>query len=306
MSSNKSNINDASYGELLVSRLICNEYELDRDYNEELTRVSDLVKKSHPMEHKERFAVQDNRVADAMPVLYNKLNNIISNRGLAVVDARWVGGRRGARVSDLDIEFSDGYVLPLSLKSGGENTERNLGPRSLNRICGIDLKSEKSLLFTSAKRIYSKHFPEVEVKSISSIKKSIKAGKSNTRVEKRLMHNGYKVLNKVSTKLLNELSALSFEKKIELVKFISGYTSTDNNLEILVMSEEGSYFKSKLNLENISDISFGKLKDDSTTILVYLNRKPTYKININNTNGVGISSFALRVFRYNNPVSIGN
>lgn len=304
MSTSKSNINDASYGELSMTKALITEFNLDISLDDEVERVLELLKKSHPTDYAERLKVQEDCVKDGAPLLVSKLRKIEDNRGVVVTDVKWVGGSgRGKSVSDINIKFSDGYTLPLSLKANGENTERNLGARSLKEICGIDLKTHKDKLLKSAKRIYARDFSEVKISTLGGLKKSIRSGKSNIKTEKKLMMNGYKHIRELSKTLLTDLNTLTLEGKSDFVKFISGYKS-ENNLETLVMKENGSYFKTKVNFDNITDIAFGGLNEDSTTILVYLNRKATYRININNTNGIGISSFALRVFRFNNQVPV--
>ena len=297
---NKSNINDASYGELIFSQKLIEEFKLPITFSDEVDKVLDLLKKSHPVDYADRVEVQKKCVKGGAPLAISKLRKIEENRSVKVADIKWVGGTgRGKSVSDVNIIFSDEYLLPLSLKANGENTDRNLGAKKFKDICGIDLKPFKDKLFKSAKRIYSKEFPETDIKTLGGLKKSIRAGKTNIKVEKKLMKNGYKQLREVSRVLLSELNQLSLEKKIDFAKFISGINN-DSNLETLVMKEEGSYFKTKINFDNVTDISFGGLNADSTTILVYINRKAAYRINLNNTNGVGISNFAFRVFRFNN------
>lgn len=298
MSNARSNINEATFSEIYLAKLTSEAFSIPFTQDEEITKTVDFIQRSHPREHRNKIIIQKNRIKYSLPILISKIEKIQDKRETTLQEVCWVGNKnRGSKVADIELKFEDGYSKPISVKSGGLNTERNLGSRSLSKLTGIDLTSAKQNLLSTAVNIY-KNLSEnnvSEINSLTALKKKIRLITNNPFMLETLKFNGYHHIQTLSDRLINHLSEMNFARKVDFVKYIAAQNS-ESNIEVLIMEDTQAYFKTRTPLENLNEITFSLLDNNSTTIVVNLNRKPVYKININNTNGLGISPFAFRVF----------
>ena len=298
MSNARSNINQATFSEIYLAKLTSEAFLIPFTQDEEITKTVDLIQRSHPREHRNKIITQKNLIKIALPLMIGKVTNIQTQRETKLKEVCWVGNKnRGSKVADIELKFEDGYIKPISVKSGGLNTERNLGSRSLSKLTGFDLTPAKQNLLSSANNIVKNLSGDsyCEVNSLTALKKKVRTDDTNPFMLETLKFNGYHHIQSLSDCLLNHLSEMNFARKSDFVKYIAAQNS-ESNIEVLIMEQSQAYFKTRTPLENLNEITFSLLDSNSTTIVVNLNRKRAFNININNTNGLGISPFAFRVF----------
>lgn len=298
MSNARSNINQATFSEIYLAKLTSEAFSIPFTQDEEIIKTVDLIQRSHPREHRNKIITQKNLIKIGLPQMIGKVTNIQTQRETKLKEVCWVGNKnRGSKVADIELKFEDGYIKPISVKAGGLNTERNLGSRSLSKLTGFDLTPYIQNLLSSAKNIIKNLSGGTDcgVTSLTGLKKKVRTVENNPFMLETLKFNGYHHIQVLSDRLLKHLSEMNFARKIEFVKYIAAQNS-ESNIEVLIMEDTQAYFKTRTPLENINEVTFSLLDNNSTTIMVNLNRKPVYRVNINNTNGLGVSPFAFRVF----------
>lgn len=109
--------------------------------------------------------------------------------------------------------------------------------------------------------------------------------------------NGEKYQNKLNQLCFKAFSALSKEKRLDFLNFI--LDAKDKDLYVVIANSKGTiiYKPNSKKLKSISKIEAKKGSGVGYTI--YINNIPTYRIQTNATNGIGISPFCQRVFFVN-------
>ena len=87
---------------------------------------------------------------------------------------------------------------------------------------------------------------------------------------------------------------MSKEKKLDFFNFI--LDTKDKDLYVVIANSKGViiYKPSDKKLKSISKIE--AMKGSSVGYVIYTNNVPTYRVQTNATNGIGISAFCQRVF----------
>lgn len=296
------NINDATYFELRLIEEICLERSLPFKFTADLNRYKSLIKKSHGQEAQEKMNIQEARLKSGLETFLSHLNKKEVELSKTLVDINWVGRKDlGDRVADLDLVFSGEVILPISAKSGGPGTERNLGGDSLRDLLGYD--STKTLDKMKSETINSLtfKFPKVTVAtSWKEIRMLINA--SPDKEELTLLANavGYKYQSLLSTELLEAWQKATEKQKIALISYLALQNDPrDKGLQIFIAEDNGAYFKHVLDISslNSNDFSLIKYKHSSKgTLELLIRSEPYWRLNVNFTNGLGLSPLAIRVF----------
>ena len=133
------NINDATYFELRLVEVLCQARGIEFSYKSDLERYKKLVFKSHGELGQNKIEVQEKRLTKGLRAFLEKTAEIEISSGQTLTDIDWVGRNHiGSRVADVDLFFGRNHVVPVSVKSGGPGTDRNLAGRSLKDLLNYD------------------------------------------------------------------------------------------------------------------------------------------------------------------------
>ena len=124
--------------------------------------------------------------------------------------------------------------------------------------------------------------------SQDQIKKKVQR---NQKLLKWATENGKKyqiVLNELCCKNFN---SLSLNQKIDFLNFITDCNDDDLYVIIVNSIDVIIYKPVEKNLKLIKNIEVRKDKMTDVGYTIFVDNKPTYRVQTNNTNGIGISAF---------------
>lgn len=296
------NGNDATYFELRLIQRVCDERDLDFNYSSDLEKYKSLVFQSHGDDARKRLQIQESRLEIGIGKFLQEVSIIEKTMRATLNDLKWIGRINiGKRVADLDLHFDSGEILPLSVKSGGPGTERNLGGRSLAELIGYDSSAAIGLMQNETINQLERAFPHINYgNSWSSIRKVISRDKN----ERRMRDIAAKVGRKFQTIISNEIKE-AWDKSTEGQKMLLlRYLALQNDerdigLRVFVAQDDSAYFKEIVNVSsvNASELTLIPYEDsDRGTLLFCAAGNPIWRLNVNFTNGLGLSPVAIRVF----------
>ena len=125
----------------------------------------------------------------------------------------------------------------------------------------------------------------------TELKKKILKNKDWLKLAKK---NGQKYQTELNKLCLKAFNNLSKESKIKFLNFI--LDAKDENLYVIIVNSKGPIIYKPIE----KDVKFAHKieakKDSGVGYTIYINNIPTYRIQTNATNGIGISAFCQRVF----------
>ena len=201
----------------------------------------------------------------------------------------------------MDLSFNTEGSIGISLKStrSGKGTQKNIGAGKLRFYLGLDVSREVEEMWKGIRVELKKGGGELaELSSASSTK--IKENKYRFPVIQKIGEKfGRRVqilATKKSTILFNKLG---IEEKSKFLEFIFGSREKRPLLNVLVegkkvttqWNEGFSYFVSNKNIRAVKD-----KKDNGKGYFIYIENQPVLRIQVNFTNGIGLSAFCERAF----------
>jgi len=295
------NINDATYFEIRLVEEICLVKNLNFKYAHELEQRKALVLASHKDKTVSKLQIQEKRLKAGMPAMVKEIENLESLYENKLLSIDWVGTTdRGDRVADIDLHVGR-KIVPISVKSGGNGTERNLGGRSLKNILGYDPTPLIDSMMQEVLTAFLKKYPNTNFgKSWGDIRQAILQSIDKNYMRKEANKIGKKYQRELSEQILKALKGANDPEIITFIKYLALQNSPrDLGLRIFVAKDSDAQIKSA---PNISDISADKImfeKDVTSskgTLKVLIGTKGMWRLNINFTNGIGLSPLALRAF----------
>ncbi|MFA4834292.1 MAG: hypothetical protein WC619_05670, partial [Patescibacteria group bacterium] len=225
------------------------------------------------------------------PKIKEILDYEIGQKG-KVIRVIWVGRNLLIETtSDVDAEHISKQKTRFSIKSianTGTGTLKNLGARQIKKYLGIDFSNNYEKMWEELKK-YLNNF----VSSQGQIKKRVQR---NKELLKWATENGKKyqvILNEMCFKNFN---SLPLNKKIDFLNFITDCNDDDlyviivNSLDVII------YKPVEKKLKIIKSIEAKKDRMTNVGYIIFVDNKPTYRVQTNNTNGIGISAFCQRIF----------
>lgn len=285
----KSNRAQADYFELLVCQYICHLYGITFSYSKDLAELSNkvLVLPSG----KERLKLQNDNFIKIQPKIQEILDYEISHKG-KVVNVLWIGRNLLIETtSDVDAEHISRQKTRFSIKSiasTGTGTLKNLGARQIKKFLGVDFSSQ-----------YEKMWEELRIflneqdLSQDKIKKMVQ---KNSRLLKWATENGKKYQIALNDLCFNSFNSLALNKKIDFLNFITDCDDDDLYVIIVNSNDVIIYKPVDKNLKLIKNIEVKKDNITDVGYTIFVDNKPTYRVQTNNTNGIGISAFCQRIF----------
>lgn len=285
----KSNRAQADYFELLVCQYICHLYNITFSYSKDLAELSNKIL-SLPS-GTARLKLQNDNFIKIQPEIKKILDYEIGQKG-KVVNVIWVGRNLLIETtSDVDAEHISRQKTRFSIKSianTGTGTLKNLGARQIKKYLGIDFSNDYKQMWGKLREYLSD--PN---SSQDQIKKRVQ---KNQKLLKWAAESGKKyqiILNELCFKSFNSLPLI---QKINFLNFITDCNDDDLYVIIVNSTDVIIYKPVEKNLKLIKNIEARKDKMTDVGYTIFVDDKPTYRVQTNNTNGIGISAFCQRIF----------
>jgi len=290
----KSNRAQADLFELLVCQYICSLYRITFSYSDDLSKLlkSVLDKK----DGKERLATQNNNFITIKPEIKSILNKEIKIKG-KIINVIWTGRHFVVEqsTSDIDAEHKSKKKTRFSIKSitrSGSGTLKNIGLQRLESFFGFNFFEPQDKMWSKLQKYIFKETGK-NIVAQGKLKKTVKTKKKFLEWAKNNGKQYQRLLNNICFESFNKLSKT---KKIEFLNYITD--CYDEDLYVIIVNNKGVVvYKPVEKQTNSKDrIKAKKMNSEDVGYTIYINNKAIYRVQTNNTNGIGISSFCQRVF----------
>ena len=210
-----------------------------------------------------------------------------------IIEVLWIGRKLAIKTtSDVDAEHITKKLTRFSIKSikgDGKGTAKNLGMNSLKKYLKINFSQENKIMWEKL-REYTQEFDisKAELKKkVNKRKKLLKWAQENGR-------NYQMKLNELCYKSFNNLPR---KEKVKFLNFI--LDADDKDLYVIIVNDGGVVIYKPIEdkLGIVDKIEAKKNINSNVGYSIFINGVSTYRIQTNNTNGIGISPFCQRVFK---------
>lgn len=285
----KSNRAQADYFELLVCQYICHLYKVTFSYSEDLAKLSNKILVLP--DGKERLKLQNDNFIKIQPRIKEILDYEIGQKG-KVIRVIWVGRNLLIETtSDVDAEHINRQKTRFSIKSianTGTGTLKNLGARQIEKFLGVDFSRRYEEMWQKLRSFL--HDTET---SQEKLKKRVQR---NQKLLKWATENGRKYQIELNKLCFNAFNSLPMNKKINFLNFVTDCNDDDLYVIIVNSVDVIIYKPVEKKLKVIKSIEARKDKLTDVGYAIYIDGKPTYKVQTNYTNGIGISAYCQRIF----------
>lgn len=285
----KSNRAQADYFELLVCQYICHLYGITFSYSKDLASLSNKI--IVLPDGAARLKLQNDNFIKIQPKIKEILDYEIGRKG-KVVGVVWVGRNLLIETtSDVDAEHISKRKTRFSIKSiasTGAGTLKNLGARQIKRFLGVDFTQQYEEMWKKLRGYLAKS----EI-SQGKLKKKVQR---NKKLLKWATNNGKKYQIELNNLCFEAFNKLSVKKKISFLNFITDCNDDDLYVIIVNSIEVVIYKPIEKKLKIIKKIEAKKDNAADVGYAIYIDGKKTYRVQTNNTNGIGISAYCQRIF----------
>jgi|GEM_PF-1810554 len=290
----KSNRAQADFFELLVCQYICCLYRITFSYSENLAK---LLNKVLAMENGEkRLKLQNDNFIKVQPEIKKILDDEINKKG-NIINVIWVGRHFVIEqsTSDVDAEHSSKKKTRFSIKSiakSGTGTLKNLGLGKLEKWFDFSFKDQTDKMWWELQN-YICRTTNKDTAKRGELKKLVQKNKKILEWAKR---NGKIFQSRLNSVCLEKFNSLSSKQKREFLNFITD--CHDEDLYVIIVNDLGVViYKPVDKTTKLRDRIIAKKENGSDVgYTIYINKIPTYRVQTNNTNGIGISAFCQRIF----------
>ncbi|MDI6756845.1 MAG: hypothetical protein QME32_02355 [Endomicrobiia bacterium] len=285
----KSNRAQADYFELLVCQYICCSCGVTFSYSKDL---SSLMDKILPLpDGTARLKLQNDNFIKIQPKIKDIISYETTKKG-RVIKVVWVGRNLLIETtSDVDAEHNSSQKTRFSIKSiakVGTGTLKNLGARKIKKFLGVDFSEQYKEMWQHLRNyLKAPSSPRCLLKN-----KVIK----DRRLLKWAAENGKKYQIKLNKLCFDAFNSLSLGCRIDFLNFVTGCDDEDLYVIIVNANDVIIYKPVDKNLKVVKNID---AKNDSKTDVGYIisvDGEPTYRVQTNYTNGIGISAYCQRIF----------
>lgn len=293
----KSNRSKADLFELLIVKELSRHYNLTyqeiEKFIEEITKRIEIFK-----DGSERVIEQQKRVKLLIPFLIKEIDKLIPKLGRPI-KIIWIGRKWQTikTLSDISINFSLGKNLGISIKStrSGKGTQKNIGLKELKSYIGLNidqklLEMKKKIILKIARQ--NKELKEIAEKGMTAVKKN----KYKFPVIQEIGKEFGVPLQKLAViESVNCFNKLDLDKKKDFLNFIFGLTGNELLLNAF-MSGKKNYIYWNNSLINLVGNDLKAVKKGDKGYYISSKDKNIVRIQVNFTNGIGISAFCERAF----------
>lgn len=285
----KSNRAQADYFELLVCQYICHLYSVTFSYSKNLAQLSSQVLKLR--DGKERLNLQNQNLIKIAPRFKEILDFEIKTKG-KIIKVEWIGRNFiiTQTTSDVDAYHINQSKTRFSIKSvagSGTGTIKNLGMSSLMQYLNIYFEKEYEEMWKKL-REQAKEF------KISRLELKNKINK-NKKLLKWANDNGRRHQIELNEKCYKSFNSLPKRGKNNFLNFI--LDAKDPDLYVVIANENGVVLYKPIENQLVLKDTIKAEKNSDVGYTIFINRIPTYRVQTNATNGIGISPFCQRVFK---------
>jgi len=294
LNNEKSNRAQADYFELLVCQYICHLYKVTFSYSEDLAKLSNKV-----LERADgaiRLKLQNDNFIKIQPEVKKILDEEIKKKG-DIVGVIWTGRHFVIEqsTSDVDAVHHSRSKTRFSIKSiekSGTGTLKNLGLKKLESFFGLNFVNQQNKMWQELEK-YVFEKTAKEIKSRIGLKM---AAKKNQTLLAWAKKNGQKYQYLLNNLCFESFNNLSSNKKRDFLNFITD--CHDEDLYVIIVNNAGVviYKPVEKQAQTKDKIIAKKINGNDVGYTIYINNVPTYRVQTNNTNGIGISPFCQRMF----------
>ncbi len=285
----KSNRAQADYFELLACQYICHLYNVTFSYSEDLAKLSNKILVLP--DGKKRLKLQNDNFIKIQLKIKEILDYEIGQKG-KVIRVIWVGRNLLIETtSDVDAEHINKQKTRFSIKSianTGTGTLKNLGARQIKSFLGVDFSKQYEEMWQKLRNYLNDHETPQE-----KIKKKVQR---NKKLLKWATENGRKYQIELNELCFNAFNSLPTGKKIGFLNFITDCNDDDLYVIIVNSVDVIIYKPVEKKLKVIKSVEAKKDKLTDVGYAIYVDGKPTYRVQTNYTNGIGISAYCQRIF----------
>lgn len=285
----KSNRAQSDYFELLVTQYICHVSGVTFSYSNDLSEIVEAVLDKEG--GKSKLAAQNKRFQTIKPYIDKILEEEVKAKG-KVINVIWIGRKLiKMTTSDVDAKHITLKLTRFSVKSIegiGTGTLKNIGMRTLKSRLGVDFKKEYEEMWSR----FRKHL------SIGALSKAALKDKANrdAKLLKWVEANGRVYQKQLNGLCLRAFNNLTLEEKTDFINFLTD--CHDEDLYVIIANEKGVivYRPKDKREKTIRSIKAEAYEDEAVGYFIMINGVPAYRVQTNNTNGLGRSPFCQRVF----------
>ncbi|MDD3607314.1 MAG: hypothetical protein PHQ20_00745 [Candidatus Moranbacteria bacterium] len=285
----KSNRAQADYFELLVCQYICHIYNATFSYSKDLAKLSNKILVLP--DGRERLKLQNDNFIKIQPKIKEILDHEIRQKG-KVIRVIWVGRNLLIETtSDVDAEHINKQKTRFSIKSianTGTGTLKNLGARQIKNFLGVDFSKQYEKMWKKLRNYLNDNKAPQE-----KLKKKVQR---NQKLLKWATENGREYQIELNELCFNAFNSLPTEKKIDFLNFITDCNDDDLYVIIVNSADVIIYKPVEKKLKVIKSIEAKKDKLTDVGYAICIDGKPTYRVQTNYTNGIGISAYCQRIF----------
>ena len=293
----KSSRSKADLFELLLTQELNKRYQLP--YKDLENKIKKIIKQITIFKDGLiRIDEQKKRVNLLLQPLIKELNKFIETSGRPI-EITWIGRKwqTNKPLSDINIKFLSGKNIGISTKStrSGKGTQKNIGFKELKKYLGLDI--DKELLDMKKKIILKVSFQNKELNLIA--KKGITFIRKNKYkfpiIQKIGKEYGVLIQYLAVKESVNFFNKLSSNKKEDFLNFIFGFKDGELLLNAIVSGKQVNIYWNK-NLTKLIGDNLEAINEGERGYCIASNGKKIVRIQVNFTNGIGISAFCERAF----------
>ncbi len=293
----KSSRSKADLFELLLVVELNRYYKLP--YQDSEIEIKKLISKI--MDFKDgsvRIEEQKDRVKFLLPFLVKELDKLIIVNGKPI-EVRWIGRKwqTNKTLSDINIKFLSGKNIGISTKStrSGKGTQKNIGLKELKEYLGLNIDKELTNMknkIISKVAIQNKELKAITKKGMTFIKNNKYKFPIIQKIGKEFGIPLQQLAVKESVKLFNQLTP---NKKKAFINFILGVRKEEFLLNAFASGKQIHIYWN-ISLSALVGGNLKAVNEGDRGYHIASNNKKIIRIQVNFTNGIGISAFCERAF----------
>lgn len=290
----KSNRGQGDYFELLVCQYICHLYQITFSYSENLAKISNQILER--ADGPARLKLQNDNFIKIQPEIKKILDEEIKKKG-HIIGVVWTGRHFVIEqsTSDVDAVHYSQSKTRFSIKSiekSGTGTLKTLGLKKLETFFNFKFSGQQDKMWQELEKYIFEKIGK-EIKSRVGLKK---AAKKNQKLLTWAKMNGKKYQYLLNNLCFESFNWLSLARRREFLNFITD--CHDEDLYVIIVNNAGVVIYKPIEKQAKEDDKIIAKKVDGNDVgyTIYINNMPTYRVQTNNTNGIGISPFCQRIF----------
>jgi len=269
-------------------------YNITFSYSDDLAKLSNKVLAKS--DGKERLKLQNNNFIKIQPEIKKILDDEIRRKG-RIIGVVWTGRHFVVEqsTSDVDAEHTSKKKTRFSIESiaqSGTGTLKNLGLKKLEQWFGFDFKKQQDKMWKNLQNYIFK----TTGKDTNKHSEMKRLSKRNNNLLKWAKNNGRKYQILLNQICFESFNSLPLKDKRKFLNFITD--CFDEDLYVIIVNNSGVVIYKPVEKQTTAKDRIIVKKDSGSDVgyTICINKIPAYRVQTNNTNGIGISAFCQRIF----------